>query len=70
MFVPMQWDARIDANSILAFFCIALLHLIGKKIAKNVIFTFRKQMQYKVQLHYCEPALKRLHVDSLYSSIS
>ena len=66
----MQWDARIDADSILIFLSIALLHLITKKIAKNVIFTFRKQMQHKVQIHYCEPALKRLHVDSLYSSIS
>ena len=32
----MQWDARIDSNSILTFLCVAFLCLIAKKITKNV----------------------------------
>ena len=37
--VATQSNARIDLDSILAFLCVAFLHLVMKKIAKIRIFS-------------------------------
>ena len=50
MLVAMQHDARIDLDSILAFLCIGLLHLIAKKSLK-INFAFRKLAQCKALRH-------------------
>ena len=54
--VAMQYDTRIDSDSILAFPYIGFLHLIAKKSLKYLIrnFVFRELTQCKALHHFVD----------------